>query len=153
MAQMSFNAAEVEPQSTFDALPAGWYVAQVIESDMKDTKAGTGQYLQLTWEILDGACAGRRVWDRLNISNPNAEAERIGRQQLSQLCHSVGVLQLQDSQQLHGKPARIKLAIRKDPAYGDSNDVKGYEPAGPGIAAAAPSIPAVATAKKPWEKG
>lgn len=151
MAKLSFNAAEVEPQSTFEPMPAGWYLAQVVESDMKSTKAGTGEYLQLSWEVVEGPCTGRRAWDRLNVSNPNAEAERIGRQQLSQLCHAMGVMNLQDSQQLHGKPVRIKLTVRKDPNFGDSNEVKGYEKAA-GIAPAAipAAIPAAGSA--PWLK-
>lgn len=141
MALLSFNAQQVSPESEFSPLPAGVYVAQVVESDVKPTKSGTGHYLQLTWKVLDGQHAGRLVFDRLNIANQNETATRIGQQQLSQLCHAVGVLQLQDSQQLHSRPCRIKLVVKQDPQYGDSNEVKGYELA---QGMAAPTAPAFA---------
>ena len=37
---------------------------------MKATKAGTGQYLQLGFQILDGPHKGRKLWARLNLDNP-----------------------------------------------------------------------------------
>ena len=156
MSQFQFNAAEVEPQQSFAPLPAGIYVAQITDVEIKDTKAGTGQYLQITWEIADGECRGRKVWDRLNVSNANAEAERIGRQQLSALCHAIGVLQVQDTNQFHGKAARIRVTVRKDATYGDGNDVKGYEAAGArpmptgGFPPAAAAAAAPAAPRRPW---
>ncbi len=139
MALLQFNAQAVSPESEFSPIPAGVYAAQVVESDVKPTKTGSGHYLQLTWKILDGQHAGRLVFDRLNIANQNETAQKIGQQQLSQLCHAVGVLQLQDSQQLHARPCRIKVVVRKDDQYGDGNEVKGYE-AVTGTAPAAPSF-------------
>lgn len=139
MALLNFNAQTVSPESEFSPLPAGVYVAQVVESDVKQTKNGTGHYLQLTWKVLDGQHAGRLVFDRLNIANANETAQKIGQQQLSQLCHAVGVMQLQDSQQLHQRPCRIKIVVRKDDQYGDSNEVKGYEAV---AGMAAPAVPA-----------
>lgn len=156
MALLQFNAQQVSPESEFSPLPAGVYVAQVVESDVKPTKSGTGHYLQLTWKVLDGQHAGRLVFDRLNIANQNETATRIGQQQLSQLCHAVGVLQLQDSQQLHSRPCRIKLVVKQDPQYGDSNEVKGYELAQGMAAHTAPAFvpPPVqaksATPATPW---
>ena len=140
MAILNFNAAEVSPESEFTPLPAGIYPAQVVESELKATKNGTGHYLQLQWKILEGQFAGRNVFDRLNIHNANETATKIGQQQLSALCHAVGVLQVADSAQLHFKPCRIKLTIRKDEQYGDRNEIKGYE----AIAGAVPSMPTFA---------
>ena len=64
---------------------------------------------------------------RINIQNHNPVAEQIGQKQLSGLCHAVGVLQLQDSTQLHNKPLRIRVKVTKDDQYGDKNEVNGYE--------------------------
>ena len=156
MALLNFNAAEVSPESEFTPLPAGIYNAQVIDSDLKPTKNGTGHYLQLTWKVLDGQYAGRLAFDRLNIHNANETATKIGQQQLSALCHAAGVLQVQDSSQLHNRPCRIKVVIRKDDHYGDSNEIKGYE----AIAGAKPAAPAFmappvakpAAGAPPWAK-
>ena len=74
MAQLNFNAAEVQPLKSFDAIPAGTYEAVIAESEMKPTKSGTGSYLELTIEIISGDYQGRRVWARLNLANSNVKA-------------------------------------------------------------------------------
>lgn len=153
MAFLSFNATQVQPQASFDPIPAGKYICQITESEIKSTKAGTGQQLVLTWEVLDGEYKGRKVWDRLNISNPNKQAEQISQAALSAICHAAGVLQLQDSAQLHNKPMRLRVTIEKSEGYEASNKVKGYE-AVTGVAtpafAASPAATQAAAATPPW---
>ena len=56
-----FDANQVDPASNFDPLPAGKYLAAIIESEMKPTKAGTGNYLALTFQVLDGPHKGRML--------------------------------------------------------------------------------------------
>lgn len=140
MAFLAFNATQVQPQASFDPIPAGKYICQITESEIKPTKAGDGQKLVLTWEVLDGEFKGRKVWDSLNISNPSKQAEQISQAALSAICHAAGVLQLQDSAQLHNKPMRIRVNIEKSEGYEPSNKVKGYE-AVAGTAAPAFSAP------------
>lgn len=144
MALLNFDASTVTPAaSSFEPLPAGIYVAHVVDSEVKTTKAGTGKYLQLTWEVLDGTHAGRKVFDRLNIQNPNETAQQIGLGQLSQLCHAVGLPKVQDSMELHARPCRIKVAIKQNEQFGDSNEIKKYE----AVEGARP--PAMPTARPP----
>lgn len=157
MAFFNFDASAVEPQQTFDnsPIPAGTYVAQVIESDVKQTKNGNGSYLALTFEILDGQYAKRRIWANITIQNQNAQAQQIGQSQLSGLCHAVNVVRMSDTSQLHMKPLKIRVAIRKDDQYGDKNEVKGYEaitgqPAG--IPRPAPAANAAPAPTAPWAK-
>ena len=158
MSFIDFNAEEVEPNAAPEALPAGDYVAQVVGSEMKPTASGSGEYLKLEIEILTPGFSGRRVFDQLNIRNESAEAERIGRAQLSALCHAVGVLRISDSQQLHGKPFMVKLAIKEDPTYGKQNKVKGYKAvtgAAPAAVTPHPSAPQAAArpaAVPPWQR-
>lgn len=129
MAQMQFNAAQVDPTNEFEVLPAGDYPVIIVDSEMKSTKDGRGQYLQLTEEVIDGPYQGRKFWDRLNLDNPNQQAVEIAQRTLSQICHAVGVLQVQDSAQLHDRPMIAKLKVR--PArgqYSESNEVAQYKP-------------------------
>ncbi|MBL8445650.1 MAG: DUF669 domain-containing protein [Zoogloeaceae bacterium] len=130
MATITFDATTVEPDFGMAPLPAGSYIAQAIESEIKTAQSGTGQYVQFTWKVLDGQYKGRLVFDRINVKNANQVAEQIGQKQLSALCHAAGVLRLQDTMQLHNKPVKLRLVIHEDDKYGDSNEVKGYEPAG-----------------------
>ena len=149
MALITFDATAVEPDAGFVPIPAGTYVAQIIDSDVKTTKAGTGQYLQLTWKVLDGPYHGRLVFDRLNIRNSNQTAEQIGQKALSSLCHVTGVLRLQDSSQLHSKPVQVRVTIRKDAEYGDQNEIKGYAQAQGFAAPQAAAMPPAAQAAPP----
>lgn len=157
MASLNFNAANVQPQDDFSPIPAGDYVAQVTDSSIKPTKSGSGMLLNLTWTILSGQFANRKVFDRVNIQNQNPEAEKIGQRQLSAICHAAGVMQLQDSNQLHGRPCSITVKIRQDAQYGDSNEVKAYKAAGqvaaqaPAFAQQAPAANAASSAP-PWAK-
>lgn len=158
MSFLDFNAEEVEPNTAPEALPAGDYVAQVVGSELKPTASGSGEYLKLEIEILTSEFSGRRVFDQLNIRNDSPEAERIGRAQLSALCHAIGVMRVTDSQQLHGKPFTIKLAVKEDPQYGKQNKVKGYKAATATPQAAplhaAASAPAAGrpAAVPPWQR-
>ena len=128
MAILNFNANEVEPSRELDPIPAGKYVAVITDSEMKDTRAGTGRYLQLEFEITDGEFAGRKVWARLNIENQNAEAVRMARADLSAICRAVNVLTPNDSADLHNLPLVIKVHVRKDKNTGEiTNDIRGYE--------------------------
>lgn len=131
MARISFNASNVEPSTPMDVLPAGKYLAMAIASELKATKTGTGEYLQITFEVLDGAAKGRKIFERLNIRNNNKTAEDIAQRALSALCHAVGVIELEDSDQLHDKPVVLDVAV--DPSKGEysaQNRVKGYSAAG-----------------------
>ena len=128
MAILNFNANEVEPSKAFDPIPAGKYVAVITDSEMKETRAGTGRYLQVEFEITDGEFAGRKLWSRLNIENQNAEAVRLARADLSAICRAVNVLTPNDSADLHNLPLVIKVHCRKDKNTGEiTNDIRGYE--------------------------
>ena len=127
--QLSFNAAEVEPSSSFDPIPAGTYTAEITDSKEKDTKSGNGSYLELTFSIIEGEFMNRLIWVRLNLKNPNATAVEIAQKDLSAICRATGVMNLTDSSQLHGKPMKVKVSVRKSAEYGDSNEIKSYESA------------------------
>ena len=137
MAQLAFDANQVDPTNKFSAIPAGDYPVIVTASELKLTKDGTGQYLELSLEVQDGPQRGAKLWDRLNLHNNNPKAVQIAQRQLSQLCHSVGVLQVNDSEQLHHKPCLAIVSARVEPGREPTNEVKGYKAiAGAPVAAA-----------------
>lgn len=156
MASLNFNAQAVQPaQNNFTPIPAGVYPAQIIESEIRALRSGNGEALSLQFEILGNQYAGRRVFANLNINHTNKEAERIAQEQLSAICHAVGVMQLQDSSQLHNKPMNIRVKIRKQEGYEDRNEVSGFEaiPGGQAVPQATQQNAAAGSApRKPWEK-
>ena len=126
MVQLNFDATQVSPDQSFEPIPAGWYNMMIVESEMKPTKDGNGAYLQLTLKVIDGQYAGRQVFDRLNLQNQNPVAAEIAYKRLSAYCHATGVIQVQDSQQLHGIPFKARVSVRTDSTgqYDPSNEIK-----------------------------
>lgn len=120
MAQLNFNAAEVQPIEDFKAIKAGDYEAVITNSVMKPTKSGNGQYLEITFEIIEGEFKGRKFWTRLNLQNPSVKAVEMARRELSTICRAVGVMNPGDSSDLHNIPfiLPVKL-IKPDPAKGE----------------------------------
>ena len=150
MANLSgFDANRVDPASHFDPLPAGKYLAAIIESEMKPTKAGTGQYLALTMQIQEGPHKGRVLWARLNLDNPNATAVQIAQAELSAICRAVGVLAPRDSVELHNLPLVISVRCKKRSDTGEiTNEISGYAKRESVVTAAAP----VNAAAPPWAR-
>jgi hypothetical protein len=150
MAKVHFDiSAYEEPKNDFSPLPKGEYMAMVTENQMKVTKAGTGEYLALTMQIIEGKYADRKIWENLNLHNPNEVAEKIARANLKAIAEACGFAELDDTDQLNDIPFILVLDIdRKDPTR---NRVMGYKRAG---SSAAPSsfAQASAAAAKPWER-
>jgi hypothetical protein len=161
MAELNFDSNDVEPTGNFEPLPLGEFLVMISASEMKPTKNGEGQYLQLTYDVIDGEYKGRKVFDRLNLVNKNEQAQEIAQRSLSAICRCVGVLHPKNSEELHDKPMVVKVGIR--PASGEfqaSNVVKAYlrtdgKDLKDVVEGAAPvkSAPAAGEKKlKPWQK-
>jgi hypothetical protein len=155
----AFNSDDHEELAGFDAIPAGDYIAEVIASEMKDTKAQTGKYLQLTFKILEGDFVNRQLWTRLNLVNPNEKAVEIAQRHLATLCKAIGVGALKDSEEVHGKPMTIKVVVKAATAqYQESNEIKGYAalegpaPAKTEGGGTSPTPDSGGTKQQPWDK-
>jgi hypothetical protein len=171
MAQFNFDTNTVEKrEANYELLPAGWYTAQVVESEITNLKSGNGSALKLTIEVLQDGYRGRKVWARLNVRHTNAQAEQIAQQQLRELCDAIGVVRMSDTVELHNKPFQVKLKVRIDDTgqYEPQNEVVGFKALGgspahaqamvaatPGRAAVPPAnAPTAAPAgnSPPWAK-
>ena len=127
MAQLDFNVNDAPEDKGFELIPEGMYTAQIIQSEMKPTKAGTGQYLELRVQILDEPYTGRLVFDRLNLINPNETAVAIAQRTLADICKACNLEEIEDSEELHG--IEINVTLTEKEAEGDwkaSNEIKKY---------------------------
>ena len=148
-----FNALEIEPATSYEPLPADWYKAVITQTEEKPTKSQTGSYLQLMIEVIEGQYAGRKVFDRLNLKNPNSVAVEIAQRSLSSICRAIGVTNPKDSSDLCDKPLMIKLAVKAaDGQYSASNEIKGYEAAKGGAAMQAAATASAGAAPPPWKR-
>ena len=123
----TYHADNLPKGNSYDAIPAGWYVATIAKAEVKPTNAGTGNYIAVRYDITGPTHQGRVVFGNLNIKNPNPKAEEIGRQQLGEIMRAIGLTQVTDTDQLIGGRLEIKLTIKKDEQYGDGNDIKGFK--------------------------
>jgi len=122
-----FNANNVDPATDYEAIPAGKYLAIISNSEMKPTKSGSGTYLELCFQLIDGPYKNRLLWSRLNLSNPHNQAVQIAQGELSAICRAVGVMQPKDSAELHNLPLQISVKCKKREDTGDVvNEIKGY---------------------------
>ena len=152
----TYNVSELPEQGSFEPLPAGWYSATIANAELKATKAGTGQYIAVRYDITGPTHEGRVVFGNLNISNPNPKAEAIGHKDFGSLMRAIGLSSVRDTDQLIGGMCQIKLSIKRSEEYGDGNEVKGWRAAGSSMPsssstpwAAKSAAPAAAQASSP----
>lgn len=151
-------AADALPVSerSYDLLPDGWYTATITKADLNPTKAGTGQKIDVRYDITGPTHQGRVVFGALNIRNPSQKAEEIGRQQLGEIMRAVGLSKVQDTDELISKSLSIKIKTKPaENGYDARNEVAGFKAIAGGMAPApaAASAPAsTAAAAPPWAK-
>jgi hypothetical protein len=157
----SFDATSVEPTTAYELLPAGKYRAQIVESEMRVTRNGMGQFLWLMLDILDGEHKGRKIFDQLNLVNPNPTTVEIAQRTLSAICHATGKMHVSDSEELHLIPMTIQVKIKPPKnGYGESNAIAYLPPERGAVARTAKPTPAAPAApanppkmaSAPWNK-
>ena len=154
----AMNTGDGEKLGSFTAIPAGAYLAQVVKSELKPTKDGTGKYLQLVFQIIEGDYANRQLFARLNLVNSNVQTVEIATKTLNTIADECcGIKVLTDSEQLHNIPMYINVIVKPASGqYPEQNDIKGYTPyvaGGPAPATVAKPAAAAPGAKTPpWQK-
>ena len=128
MVELVQDANTVEPMGVFTPVPLDDYEAMIVASEKKDTKSGTGSYLNLTIEIIgDNEFKGRKIFDTLNLVNPNPQTVEIAQRRLSSIQRCVGVIHLRDSNELHNIPLVISVGIKPaDGQYAAKNIIRGF---------------------------
>lgn len=129
MVALNFNAQNVAPNTALEPIPTGQYPVVITSSQEKPTKSGNGSFIEFEMTIQGGQHNGRKVFDRLNINNPNATAVDIAYRTLSAICHVTGCHAIQDTSQLHGRPFTVVVVKkqRQDDPSQMTNEVKGYK--------------------------
>jgi hypothetical protein len=151
-----FDADKEKPAAPREAIPAGKYQCVLSASEMKPTKAGNGEYLELVFTIIDGDHEKRKVWHRLNLINPNDQAVGIARAELKSICDAVGHTgKLLDTASLHDLPLLVKVIQKKSTTSTEmQNEIKAFEPVGGATAKTAhkPGAAPAVGSKPAWKK-
>lgn len=129
-----FNANNFDPAQQGSQMPLGRYTVQVSGSEVKPTKDQTSGMVVLKCIIQDGPNAGVEAEHRFNVYHKDDVPRNIAERQLSAVCHVTGVMELQDTQQLHGAMYIVDVGMQKEPnpkGYTQVNkvfDINGNEP-------------------------
>lgn len=141
----TFRTEDVPPDQ-YEPLPIGDYRAEIVASDIKPTKNGTGQYIQFEVQILEGEHAGRRAWDRINLWNSNEDATRIAHQTMRKILDACGRDSVDDTEELHQIPFVLKVTMRQNKKTGEMQNAYSYAREGEPVAQQFQSAAPVAAA-------
>jgi hypothetical protein len=108
------DATQYEDKGDFGLIPPGAYPAEIKGAEIKTTKAGTGQYVEFTLDLCGDSHAGRKLWHRCNIANPNPVAVNIGKEQLAEMAKACGLLQIRNTDEVVGKFITTKVIVKND---------------------------------------
>lgn len=142
MAKLGYDAdpTDLPEGGEYELLTPGDYPMQAIACEIKDTKKG-GQMSVWEFVLIDGAKAGRKIWDQQNIVNPpgyvqtgKADPARIGIQHNNQFAAAIGLTQgADDTDNYLFKPVIGVVTVEKGTnGYADKNVVKAFKPASGG---------------------
>lgn len=143
---------------SYDLIPEGWYNATITKAELNNTKAGTGQKIDMRYDIVGPTQQGRVVFGTVNVRNQSERAEAIGRQQLGEIMRAVGLAKIQDTDELVGGPICIRVKIKPaENGYDARNEVSGFKSSSGALpqvtSTSAPEPTASAGgAKPPWAK-
>jgi len=132
-----FKTDSIEPMADFEIMPIDKpYLGEIIKSEIKKTKAGTGLRGNFHVEILESQYSNengddkylkRRIFIGLNLKNPNPKAMEFSQRELKSMCDAMGFDgELEDTDDLHGIPFGFMLKVSKQEGYADKNEIKKY---------------------------
>jgi len=143
----------------YDPIPAGEYLARLVQADRKEISRNNdyGECLVLVWEIEGGEYDRRLVWQRLNLwgqnMRSNEQVVRIANSQFAEIREATGKKTPRDTDELLHIPCLIRVAVTQDKnkEYDPRNEVKRVKAVTSGGAApqAAANVRAPAAAR-PW---
>ncbi|MEI7607332.1 MAG: DUF669 domain-containing protein [Rhodospirillaceae bacterium] len=120
----TFDSSGIPPVLPFSPVPAGTYIASITETEVRVTRDGLGSYISAVSEILEGIHAGRKVYDRVTVTNASLKAVAFGNRKLSAMCRATGMMTITDTTDLHGIPFRaVVRVVPGDGEFGDSNTI------------------------------
>jgi hypothetical protein len=126
MAQFEHQLDPENTSSGFEVIPDGRYEAMITDSDIVPTKAGTGEILKLTFDVISGKFKGSKVFKNINIKNQSAQATAIGETEINALQAALYINFFRDTVELHNKPVGIVVSSEQKDGYDRRNVIKKF---------------------------
>jgi len=117
MAQLPGVFNDTKASEGFSVLDAGWYLAQIIKSEIKPTADKQGLRLNFQFKVVEGDSDGRIFFLGLNIKNKSEQAMAISKRQFDDICEAVAIDEDErsdpgfDTSSMHGIPLKVKLKV------------------------------------------
>jgi hypothetical protein len=116
--------SDAKAADEFGILPAGEYIARIIDGTANNARTGTPGY-KLTFRVLEGESTGRLFWHDLWLTEA---ALPMAKRDLGKL--GVSCLEQLDKPLPQGIRCKVKLAVRRDDDGNASNRVRSFEVVG-----------------------
>ena len=131
--ELSLGNLDVIKSDEYAPIPAGNYQLRAVGIELKDTRAGTGKYFNVEFNIIGGQYDGRKIWEAFNVINQNATTVEIALKQIKQWLIAAG----QDASgeltstrilNLEGSTCMAIVGIKTDKTgqYAPSNNIKRF---------------------------
>lgn len=120
------NLDEIEDVS--GGIAPGTHVLTVVKAELKETKARTGTYIKVEFKAENN----QRHWENYNITNPNEQAQKIGRGQIKAFLKAAGYTEARfdDVNKMLGLKVKAKIKATKDTGYGEGRAITSYASVG-----------------------
>lgn len=112
MVQVNFNAQQYSPEYGNDfrqLAPCKKVKVAIVDTNIVATSKGTGQMLVLKIQVFEGPMQGQEQIERLLLWHVNPLTIEIANKKFSAYCHVIGILNVQDTVQLHNRPFLIDV--------------------------------------------
>lgn len=150
---MFFDATDFPDQPSYDPIPAGDYVVQATSAEVKSNSSGTGEYLALDLEVIEGQYAGRKLFPKFTLSHSNPKAVETGHRILATVCKATKVLTPSEPTDLCGIPFNTRVIVKTRKDTGEpQNECSIYWGMGAEPPPAPKAKPVVSTPQQPWQQ-
>lgn len=123
---IEFDATNVDPNDTFDPVPAGDYEVIMTKDERKESENNKGNfYVNCTYKIVSGPFAGRLLFDMLFLEYQKPDTARNARARLSSICNATGIMKINDICHLYNAPLMAKVVLEKYQGD-DKNKIKKF---------------------------
>lgn len=119
-----FFDADQQQDYSYQPVPPGRYRLFVANAELKENKSQTGQIIKIEMNFVDDMYQGRKLFENINFTHENVQAENIGRSQFKNLCEAAGLKQIQTGpEQLNGYVVKADVIVKPDRLTGEMRNV------------------------------
>lgn len=107
-------------------LPAGDYLAEIIDTNVSPPRNGDGKMLNLTWRISTGDYEGQYIFSHWPFLHSSSQAMMFARRKISMLCEACKIEDIvTDPEILKGNPCLVHVVKKEDKAgqYPPANEI------------------------------